>query len=119
MTKAAQSRKISATALVQRSNIDRRTTSKKSPVAGSAKKSVPSNDQKADAQPTGKIAAITTLLRRSKGASIDDLMKATGWQAHSVRGAISGAIKKKLGLNVVSEKAGTVRLYRIADKSNG
>ena len=46
-------------------------------------------------------------------------MEATGWQAHSVRGAISGAIKKKLGLNVMSEKTGTVRLYRIANNPAG
>lgn len=54
------------------------------------------------------------MLREPKGKSIDDLMKATGWQAHSVRGAISGAIKKKLGLTVTSEKADGVRVYRIS-----
>ena len=41
-------------------------------------------------------------------------MSATGWQAHSVRGAISGAIKKRLGLKVTSEKSDGVRTYRIA-----
>jgi len=45
------------------------------------------------------------------------LTKATAWQAHSVRGAISGTIRKKQGLNVVSEKSGDVRLYRIVDKA--
>ena len=119
MTKATSPKKMSSTVPVQRSNVNPRTTSKKSPVTRAAKRSVPSDDRKADAQPTGKIAAITTLLRRPKGASIDDLMKATGWQAHSVRGAISAAIKKKLGLKVMSEKTGAVRLYRIADKSAG
>lgn len=44
---------------------------------------------------------------------------ADGWQAHSVRGAMSGTIGKKLGLNVVSEKSGTVRLYRITDQPAG
>lgn len=53
------------------------------------------------------------MLERPKGATITDLMKATDWQAHSVRGAISGAIKKKLQLAVVSEKTGSVRTYRI------
>ena len=52
----------------------------------------------------GKIATVAAMLRSHKGATIDQLMTATGWQAHSVRGAISGAIKKKLGLNVTSEK---------------
>ena len=42
------------------------------------------------------------------------MMAATGWQAHSVRGAISGAIKKKLGLDVRSEKTEGGRVYRIA-----
>ena len=50
-----------------------------------------------------KIAGMISLLSRKDGATIADLVKATGWQAHSVRGAISGALKKKLGLTVTSE----------------
>lgn len=65
------------------------------------------------ARTDSKLAAVVALLREPKGKSIDDLMKATGWQAHSVRGAISGAIKKKLGLTVTSEKADGIRVYRI------
>ena len=65
----------------------------------------------------GKIDKIIAMMRRPKGASINDLTKATAWQAHSVRGAISGTLRKKQGLNVVSEKSGDVRLYRIADKA--
>ena len=67
----------------------------------------------------GKIDKIIAMMRRPKGASINDLTKATAWQAHSVRGAISGTLRKKQGLNVVSEKSGDVRLYRIADKAVG
>jgi hypothetical protein len=63
--------------------------------------------------PGGKPGKVVTLLKRPKGATITDLMKATDWQAHSVRGAISGAIKKKLKLSVVSEKTGSVHTYRI------
>ena len=66
------------------------------------------------ARTDSKLATVVTMLREPKGKSIDDLMKATGWQAHSVRGAISGAIKKKLGLTVTSEKANGVRVYRIS-----
>ena len=68
----------------------------------------------AGARPDTKLAKVIGLLRRSKGASIEEMMKATGWQAHSVRGVISGALKKKLGLTVSSEKteAGE-RRYRI------
>ncbi len=67
----------------------------------------------------GKIGKIIALMRRPKGASISDLTKATAWQAHSVRGAISGTLRKKQGLNVVSEKSGDGRLYRITDKVVG
>lgn len=63
--------------------------------------------------PGGKLGIVVTLLRRPDGASITDLMGATGWQAHSVRGAIAGAIKKKLGLPVLSTKSEAGRVYRI------
>ena len=54
------------------------------------------------------------LLGRREGATIEDLEQATGWQKHSVRGFLAGAVKKKLGLTLVSEKpdAGP-RRYRI------
>ncbi len=64
-----------------------------------------------------KQATLIDLLRRPGGATIADLVKATGWQPHSVRGAISGALKKKLGLTVTSEpieKRG--RVYRIVGR---
>ena len=67
----------------------------------------------------GKIGKIITMMRRPKGAGIKELTRATAWQAHSVRGAISGTLRKKQGLNVVSEKSGDVRLYRIADRAVG
>jgi hypothetical protein len=55
------------------------------------------------------------LLKRKKGATIEAIVAATGWQPHSVRGAISGTLKKKLGLAVTSERVGDgSRVYRIA-----
>ena len=63
---------------------------------------------------TSKIATMIAMLRPRDGASIADLTAATGWQSHSVRGAISGAIKKKMGLTIVSAKTSGVRTYRIA-----
>ena len=62
-----------------------------------------------------KIDGLIILLRRKTGATITDAMEATGWQAHSVRGAISGTLKKKQGLTVTSEVEGARgRVYRIA-----
>jgi hypothetical protein len=58
---------------------------------------------------------IVTLLKRRDGGTIAELVMATGWQAHSVRGFLSGSLKKKPGLAVVSEKdADGQRRYRIA-----
>jgi hypothetical protein len=82
-----------------------------------AAKNAAISSTKSGTQPTGKFATLILLLRRASGASIEDLMKAAGWQAHSVRGAISGAIKKKMGLNVLSAKMDGVRIYRIVDGS--
>lgn len=63
-----------------------------------------------------KLANLIALLRRREGATLEQMMKTTGWQAHSVRGAMSGAIGKKHGLNVVSEIASSgSRTYRIVD----
>ncbi len=57
------------------------------------------------------------LLKRKKGATIEEIVEATGWQAHSVRGAISGTLKKKLGLAVTSERVdGRGRTYRIVER---
>ena len=53
-----------------------------------------------------KAQTVITLLRRKSGATIVELAKATGWQQHSVRGLISGTIKKKMLFNIVTEKGG-------------
>ena len=54
------------------------------------------------------------LLRRPEGAGIEEITAATGWQSHTVRGAMSGALKKKLGLDITSEKTEERgRVYRI------
>ena len=63
--------------------------------------------------PKGKIAILIGLLNQPEGATIAAMMEATGWQAHSVRGAISGSIKKALCIAVVSEKTEAGRTYRV------
>ena len=62
-----------------------------------------------------KQALVVEMLRRSEGATVDQIMEATGWQRHTVRGAFAGALKKKLGLAIASEKVeGGARVYRVA-----
>ena len=65
-----------------------------------------------------KLDLLIARLKRPGGASIDDLAKVTGWQTHSVRGAMAGALRKK-GHAVSSEKVDGVRRYRLVEPSNG
>ena len=58
------------------------------------------------------------LLRRPNGPTIATIMESTGWQPHSVRGFFAGVVRKKLGLNLASEKTDDGRVYRIARKKS-
>ena len=61
-----------------------------------------------------KQATLIEMLRAQEGATIEEIMAETGWQSHTVRGAIAGALKKKLGLEIASEKVeDRGRVYRI------
>jgi hypothetical protein len=94
---------------------DAKTTSprKATCLAQDQKKPWKSNSPEKQAQMT-KQDRVLALLRRSGGASIEEIMQATDWQQHSVRGFLAGTVKKKLGLALTSSKgAARERRYRI------
>jgi hypothetical protein len=62
-----------------------------------------------------KQSIMIEMLRRPQGATLNEIVEATGWQSHTVRGAMAGALKKKLGLTITSEKdEARGRVYKIA-----
>lgn len=69
-------------------------------------------------RPKSKLDLLITRLQRPSGANIDELCKITGWQVHSVRGAMAGALKRK-GHVVTSDKVDGVRRYRLSQPTNG
>src|SRR6266404_5793897 len=88
-----------------------RTTSKSKPRSRSAPSS-----SKTGTRPDTKHARILAMLRTPAGATIAAIMTATDWQQHSVRGFLAGVVRKKLGLNLVSESTDKGRVYRIRDR---
>ena len=85
---------------------------------GNAAKKAPKakSDGKASRAPKAvgsKQDSVIALLRRPEGATLDNLVKATGWQPHSVRGFLAGTVRKKLKLQLESQKVDGKRTYRI------
>ena len=73
------------------------------------------SSSKTATRPDTKHARIIAMLRMPAGTTIAAIMTATDWQQHSVRGFLAGIVRKKLGLNLVSEQTDKGRLYRIKD----
>jgi hypothetical protein len=91
-----------------------RSTARKAAKPASRERSTPTSPRSA-ARPDTKHARIIAMLRMPAGATITAIMTATDWQQHSVRGFLAGVVRKKLGLNLVSEQTDKGRVYRIKD----
>jgi Protein of unknown function (DUF3489) len=89
-----------------------RSTAPKTRKAKSRTRSAPAATKPA-ARPDTKHSRIVAMLRTPAGATIAAIMTATDWQQHSVRGFLAGVVRKKLGLNLVSEQTDKGRVYRI------
>jgi hypothetical protein len=90
---------------------------KRKPARKSAGHRRPVLSRKSNQKGSSKQDIVIGLLNRAPGATIAAIMKATDWQAHSVRGFFAAVVRKKLGLNLVSEMRGDERVYRIASGS--
>lgn len=88
-----------------------KTTRKTDPAAFKSSRSNAPESPQGPRKGATKLTLVTDLLTRPEGASIEELCAVTGWQAHSVRGAMAGALKRK-GLVVISEKYEGIRRYR-------
>jgi hypothetical protein len=84
----------------------------------SAIEALPEPEPPSDAKRPSKQEEVIAMLRRPEGATVDEVVSATGWQRHTVRGVFSGTLKKKLGLTLASAKEERGRVYRIAEPAS-
>jgi hypothetical protein len=91
-----------------------RSTARKTAKPVSRRQPAPASSGSA-ARPNTKHARIIAMLRMPTGTTIAAIMTATDWQQHSVRGFLAGVVRKKLGLNLVSEQTDKGRVYRIKE----
>lgn len=95
----------------------RKTAASKRKLAPSTGK--PARKARSASRPQSKQERVIVLLRRTEGVTAAAVMKATGWQKHSVHGFFAGVVRKKLGLNLVSAETDGKRVYRVVDAKGG
>lgn len=83
-------------------------------IAADAAPGIPKTTPPAPKGPAGKLGVVVALMRRPEGATVAQMGEATGWQSHSVRGALAGSLKRKHKLTIVGEPGEAGRVYRIA-----
>jgi hypothetical protein len=89
-------------------------TSSAKPSKRAAGRARPENDH-----PDSKQSRVIAMLKSPAGATVAAMMKATGWQSHSVRGFLAGVVRKRLKLNLGSKKADGDRVYQITGSGAG
>lgn len=81
--------------------------------------SKPAQKTRLASRPQSKQDRVVALLRRTEGVTVAAVIKATGWQKHSVHGFFAGVVRKKLGLNLVSAETDGKRVYRVIPGKGG
>jgi hypothetical protein len=93
--------------------VEQQKAEKPAPLRGARTRSTPEPKPAAAAPRQSKQAAVIALLRRPEGVTVAEIVGATGWQPHTVRGLFSGTLKKKLDLALSSTQEDRGRVYRI------
>ena len=113
-TKASRSRKQARRSA--KTGAKHQQAQKPARASGTRNKAAPQPSAAAAGPRQSKQAKVIALLRRAEGVTVSEIVSATGWQPHTVRGLFSGTLKKKLGLELNSaSEEGRGRVYRITD----
>ena len=112
----AKSRNLK-TAASKKRNITSSATAQRKVMSAAATAKAPPKSDEPKVERVTKQERLLTLLSQAEGANIEEMMQATDWQQHSVRGFLAGTVKKKLGFPLTSSKPnGGVRRYRIESR---
>jgi hypothetical protein len=104
MSKSAKKRIVAATSVVAARKTAQQSQNERKPEQGKS---------------GSKQSHVIAMLRSPAGATIDAMMKATGWQQHSVRGFLAGVVRKRLNLKLSSDKVNGNRVYKIKSSDGG